>query len=178
MRKFIFILLFSLSVYGQVAKPTPERDLSKLEQFSDRSGLVFERQFIKVGNIRGVEIQVYRITDLVAKSTESGVRFEYSSGLAYSRDTKIAVLDADELDGLIKTIELLKASVFGSTRDAYTEVVFRSRSGFQAGAYYSDKRWTAYLKLERYDSLSQVTMRTEDFDLVLALLQKAKEQIK
>lgn len=174
----IFLLLFSAITFGQVVKPTPEREQSKLEAFSARSGTVIERQFIDIGDVRGVKIQVYKVMDLVSKTNISGLRFEYTVRSSYSTDDKIAVLDSDEVDGLIKTIDMLKATVFPSTRDSYTEVEYRSRGGFEAGAYYSDKKWTAFLKLEKYDSKSIVTMRTEDLDALLIVLQLGKEKMK
>ncbi|HRI02988.1 MAG TPA: hypothetical protein PLL77_04520 [Pyrinomonadaceae bacterium] len=179
MKKFlpIMFLILSASVFSQIVKPTPDKEQSKLEAFSARSGTVIERQFIDIGEVRGVKVQVYKVTDLVSKTNISGVRFEYTVRSQYSSDDKVAVLDSDEVDGLIKTIDMLKATVFPSTRDSYTEVEYRSRSGFEAGGYYSDKKWTAFLKLEKYDSKSMVIMRTEDLDALVAILQLGKEKM-
>jgi hypothetical protein len=168
-------MFLSMSAIGQT---TAEKPQSKIEQFSARSGALMEKRFIDVGTVGGVKVQTFILTDLVSASTISGVRFEYYAYASYGGDNKIAVLDSDEIDGLIKSINVLKSSVFPSTRDSYSEVVYSSRDGFQAGAYFSKNKWTAFLKLERYDSKSQVTMEPEDFDKLLALIQEAKSKFK
>jgi hypothetical protein len=183
MKIYIFtlsvILAFAISVFGQVvAKPTPEKEQSKIEAFSARSGSLMQRQFIKLGDLQGgVNIQIYRLTDLLSKTTISGVRFEYEVKSSYSTDTKIAVLDADEVDGLIKSIEALQTTIFPTTPDTYTEITYRSRGGFEAGAYFADAKWKTYLKLEKYDSKSIVFMRIEDLTELLAILKQAKVKL-
>jgi hypothetical protein len=136
-----------------------------------------ERKFIDIGKLRDIKIQVMVITDLMANAKISGVRFEVEKAGRYTSDTKIAFLDRDEVDGLIKSIGILKSSVFNSTRDSYTEVEFRSRSGFEAGAYFSEGKWKTFVRLERFDRDSYVFLSPEDFDTLAALLAQAKEQL-
>ena len=97
-----------------------------------------------------------KLKDLINSRSKSALRFEYEYKSSYTSDTKIATLDLDEIDGLIKSMNGLKTNVFPSTRDVYTEVTFTSRKGFKAGAYYDvDKaKWVAYMKLEKFDSNS------------------------
>src|SRR5262249_43350538 len=97
---------------------------------------------------------------------------------SYGGDTKTAFLDADEVDGLIKSLTLLKTTVFPSTKEVYTEVNYTSRGGVVAGAYYADNKWNAFFKIAKYDSRSSVTMKPEDFDQLLTLLQQVKEKLK
>jgi hypothetical protein len=64
--------------------------------------------------------------------------------MGYTSDTKVASLDSDEIEGLIKSIKNLKTNVFPSTRDTYTEVTNKSRTGFETRAYYDigKLKWT------------------------------------
>jgi hypothetical protein len=180
MKKLLPLILVSFvaAASAQVVRPTPEKEQSQLESLAAKSGVVHERQYIDIGEIKGVKVQVYRVTDLVSKSSVSGVRFETTVRSSYSSDAKIAVLDADEVDAVIKTIDVLKASIFPTTRESYTEVEYRSRGGFEAGAYFSDAKWSAFVKLEKYDSKSIVFMKPEDLDALLALLHTAKTKLK
>lgn len=179
-RYILPLVLFVLGspASGQVAPKVGEKEQSKIEQFSSRSGSIIEKQFVRVGSNKGVDVEIYRVTDLVTKSTLSGVRLSYTAVSSYSSDEKTAALDADEVDGLIKTIELLKSNVFTSARDSYTEIVFASRGGFSAGAFYSSGKWRAFMKLEKYDSRSSVFMEPQDFEKFLELFQQAKDKLK
>jgi hypothetical protein len=168
---FTLLYAFSICTHGQTAvqKQAAEREQSNIEKFSEKSGTLFERKFIDVGVVKSVKVQVMIITDMMSSAKISGVRFELEKAGQYSRSTKIAFLDKDEVDGLIKSLALLKSSVLTSTRDSYTEVEFKSRSGFSAGA--------TFMKLERFDSDSYAFLKPEDFDALTTLLQQAKSQL-
>ena len=161
MKHLLIILLaafaFNLS-YGQTA--TKENELSNAEKFSSKAGTLIQKEFIDVGTINKAEIKVIHYTDMISSETMSSVRFEYEVASSYSTDTKIASLDADEIDGLIKSIKLMQEKVFVSTPTNYTEVTFKSRGGFEAGCYWSKGDWATYLKLEKYDGKSYVFLKT------------------
>jgi len=179
MKKLLFvlisILMFSVS-YGQT--DTKEKELSNAEKFSLKAGTLIQKEFIDVGTINKLKVQVIHYTDLVSNETVSSVRFEYEVASSYSTDTKIASLDADEIDGLIKSIKMMQEKIFAMTPANYTEVTYRSRGGFEAGCYWSNGDWATYLKLEKYDSKSYVFLKKDDFPALLALLEKAKTMLK
>ncbi len=124
-------------------------------------------------------VQVMVLKDLINASKTSAVRFSAVTGSGYSAGTKLGSVDADELDGLIKSIKLIQSSLLTSTHANYTEVSFTSRGGFEAGCYYSQdkKKWSAYLKLSRFDSNSMVFMSPEELVQVLTLLEQAKARL-
>ncbi|HCM29909.1 MAG TPA: hypothetical protein DHW83_03690 [Bacteroidales bacterium] len=179
MKKFLFVIIsiltFSVS-YGQT--DTKEKELSNAEKFSLKAGTLIQKEFIDVGTINKLKVQVIHYTDLVSNETVSSVRFEYEVASSYSTDTKIASLDADEIDGLIKSIKMMQEKIFAMTPANYTEVTYRSRGGFEAGCYWSNGDWATYLKLEKYDSKSYVFLKKDDFPALLALLEKAKTMLK
>jgi len=172
----IAFCIFSLTASAFAQNTTVEREQSNIEKFSAKSGTLVERRFVNVGKLKLIEVQVLTITDLISNAKISGVRFEMQTATRYTTDTKVAFLDQDEVDGLIKSINALKTKVFNTTKDTYTEVTFKSRSGFEAGCFFSDGKWTTYLKLERFDNNSQTFMKPEDFDELLSLLQLAKQK--
>jgi hypothetical protein len=169
-----WVFLFFTVVYSQ---PQTVREQSNLEKFSAKSGTLIEKQFVDLGHVKSVKVQLLIITDMIVNSKIVGVRMEYVASSRYSTDTKATFLDPDEIDGLIKSIGILKSRVLNSARDNYTEVVFRSRGGFEAGSYFSDGEWKTFVKLERFDKDSYVFMKPEDFDVLLSLLQQAKQRL-
>lgn len=179
MKKLLFVLIsflmFSLS-YGQT--DTKEKEISNAEKFSSKAGTLIQKEFIDVGTINKTVVQVIHYTDLISNETVSSVRFEYEVVSSYSTDTKIASLDADEIDGLIKSIRMMQEKVFTMTPTNYSEVTYRSRGGFEAGCYWSKGDWATYLKLEKYDEKSYVFLKKDDFPALLALLEKAKTMLK
>ncbi|HKP36410.1 MAG TPA: hypothetical protein VJT71_06095 [Pyrinomonadaceae bacterium] len=167
----------ALATVGFSQAQAPNREQSNIEKFSAKSGTLIQKQFVELGKIKTVTVELLVITDLVTNARVAGVRMEYEAYSSIGSDTKIAFLDADEVDGLIKSISLLKSKVLNTTPDNYTEVVFGSRGGFEAGAYFANGKWSTFLKLERYDSRSSVSMKPEDFDHLLELLQQAKQKL-
>jgi hypothetical protein len=171
------ILIASLIVTSTIAiGQTKEKELTQAEQFSAQAGTLMERQFIDVGRVKGVDVKVLKYKDLKDGTERSALRFEYEYKSSYASDTKITSLDSDEIDGLIKSIKNLQTNVFPSTRTIYTEVTFKSRTGFEAGAYFSvDKaKWSTYVQIEKFDRNSMVFLSTEDFASLLSLIEQAK----
>lgn len=179
MKNLLLVLLsflaFNLS-YGQT--DSKEKELSNAEKFSSKSGTLIEKEFLDVGTLKKAEIKVIHYTDLISNESVSALRFEYEVAGSYSSDTKIASLDADEIDGLIKSIKMMQEKVFTSSPTNYTEVTYKSRGGFEAGCYWSKGDWATYLKLEKYDSKSYVFLKKDDFPELLTLLEKVKTLMK
>ena len=169
---FLAVTAIVASPQNPIARPEPA---TKIEQFSERSGRLIQKEFIDIGVVKTVDVQVLRLTDLIDGTTTSGVRLSYTA----SNDVKTAFLDADEVDGLIKSIAALK-NAFTTQKATYTEIVFVSRGGFRAGAYFSPagSKWTTFIRLERFDTRSSVFMATEDFDKLASLLETGKAQLK
>ncbi|MBI9052457.1 MAG: hypothetical protein JEY96_01485 [Bacteroidales bacterium] len=182
MKKLIFIIPLALmSCYGicqELEQKSESR--SKTEEFYSKEGSLFEKEFIPVGIVGpSFSIRVMKITDLITEETQSGIRLQYLHKGKYSNSTKSATIDSDELDGFIKSIKILKEKVFISMPSNYKEVTFISRSGFQAGCFWSSvkKEWKTYVKLEKYDSDSYVWLKISDFDELLLYLEKAKTML-
>ena len=169
---FIFILNTSYN-YAQ----TKEKELSNAEKFSIKAGALIQKEFVEVGSVKDAKISIIYFTDLITNTKQSALRFEYESVGKYSTDTKSALLDADEIDGLIKSVKIMQEKIFPSLASNYTEVSFKSRGGFDAGCYWSKGNWSTYLKLEKYDKDSYVFLDKEDFQILLKLLEQAKAKL-
>jgi len=179
MKKLILIgliAIFNLTLFAQT-QTVKEVETSNAEKFSASSGALIKKDFIDIGEIRGAKLQVVVFQDMISEKNTSAVRFEYEVKSSYSTDTKKAMLDADEIDGLLKSIKVMKDKIFPSTSDVYSEVTYRSRGGFEAGCYWSKGKWTTYLKLERYDGKSYVFLDQEDFTTLYDLLAQAQTKM-
>jgi len=178
MKKTIFIcvlIVFSLPILSQ----NKQKEATQAEQFSSQAGVLMERQFYEIGKIKALQVKVLKFKDLNSSASKSSLRFEYDYKSSYSNDTKIAALDFDEIDGLIKSIKNLQTNVFTSIKEVYTEVTFTSRSGFEAGAYYTTEKnkWTAYVQVEKNDRNSMIFLVPEDFETLLSLIEQAKAKM-
>jgi len=168
----LLLSLMTLTIFGQTTK---EAELSKAEEFSLTSGALIEKKFYDVGAIQRAEMQVVKYTDLISSTSISSVKIKYKSYDTYS-STKVALLDSDEIEGLIKSIKLMQTKIFASTPSSYTEVSYQSRSGFEAGCFWgSNNEWKTYIKLEKYDSKSIIRLEQKDYTTLLNLLEKATE---
>jgi hypothetical protein len=163
------IILFTYSSFSQQL----EKNLSKSEEFSQKAGLLVERNFIDIGSVQGVQIQVMKVKDLISGTEFKSLRFEYVFKSSYSTDTKIAVLDSDEIEGLIKSLNFIKTNVHNSTRDSYSEITFTSRTGFKAGCYWDSGKWKNFMKLEKFDSKSSVYFGQNEFNSLITYIEQA-----
>jgi len=178
--------LFLLTATGTFAQ-TKEEELSNAEKFSVKAGSLIQKEFVKIGSVKNalsktdVTIEVVKFTDLITNTKQSALRFEYLyekvNGYSYSSDTKAAILDVDEIDGLIKSIKIIQEQIFPSTVTNYTEVFFKSRGGFEAGCYWNQGIWSTCLKLKKYDKNSLISLSKDDFLSLLSLLEQAKTKL-
>lgn len=168
-----FFLLTATVTFAQ----TKEQELSNAEKFSAKAGALIQKEFVEIGSIKDAKIKVIYFTDLITNTKQSALKFEYESVGKYSSNTKAAVLDEDEVDGLIKSIKIIQDKVFPTTATNYTEVSFKSRGGFDAGCFWSKGTWSTYLKLEKYDKDSYVFLGKDDFPTLLGLLEQAKTKL-
>ena len=111
----LLILSFALS-FSQ----DKNESMSNAELFSSQAGTLIEKEFVDVGNIGKTEVQILKITDMISGESIRSLRIKQEVKGSYSSDTKIASLDSDEIDGLIKSMNVIKESVFGITAKNYT----------------------------------------------------------
>ncbi len=178
--KMIIVGIFAVMAtanfsYGQ--SDSKSKEISNAEKFSEKSGTLIQREFIDIGDLKKCKIQVAKFTDLLNNLKRSAVRFEYDYVSSYANDTKLALLDFDELDGLIKSIKIIQAKTAQTSTKNYNKISYKSRSGFEAGCFSKNDNWSIYLKLERFESKSYIFLDKEDLPKLLGFLEDAKEQL-
>lgn len=170
------ITLLSLTAFSQDVKKDIET--TKSEKFSQRSGTLLQKEFIDLGTVAGTQVKILNIKDLNNNESNSSVRFEKVSYGTYT-DTFINAIDKDELDGLIISIKNLLNNVLKTTPTTYTEVMYSSRGGLSLGSFFEVKKskWTSFIKIEKYSSKSMGSLKEEDLQNLLNLLEQAKSTI-
>jgi hypothetical protein len=177
MKPILFLLpciLWSASLKAQDIPKDQQK--SQAEEFSSQAGTLMQKEFVDIGAVKGLKVRVLKMTDLLSKKSVNALRFEYDYKASYGSDTKIAVIDKDEVAALESSLTMMKTNIMPATMANYTEVTFSSRSGFQAGCYNEAGKadWTPFVKVEKFDGKSYVFMKAEDIDALLQLVQSAK----
>jgi len=173
-----FIAFMPLTLLSQGAKEVKEvSEKSKIENFSLKTGSLIKKDFLEIGTVKGVEVQIVILSDILANTKLSGIKLMASVYKSYGSSDKSCFLDVDEVEAFVKSGKYLSESL-NEKADNYIEYQFTSRDGFQAGAY-SDKKdsWKYYLKLEKYDSDSYVFMNKDDFQKLIELVNSAKAKL-
>jgi len=153
-----------------------DKQQSQAEEFSNRAGVLIESEFINIGVVSEVIVQVVHHKDLIQNTKKSALYFEYVYKTSIVSLVKKAYLDVDEIEGLIKSIKNIQTNALTKLPESYTEVTFKSKTGFKAGAYFKPNvgKWMGFVKLNDYDDNSFTTMFAKDLQLLLELLEKAK----
>lgn len=175
MKNLILFLLMPFSVLAQ-----SELTTSNFEKIESSYSSFSEKMFYDIGKVKGLKFQVVKLTNILKKESIKSLRLEYVYKTQYTSDTKVAVLDADEIDGLLSALKYIQTTVLPETRNEYCEITFKSRSGFRAGVYFDFEKllWKPFLQLKQFDSNSSVFLPIEDFPSLILLINKANESIK
>jgi hypothetical protein len=172
-------ILASLSISAFAQDQHATRETSNAEIMASKSGSLLEIQYIEIGNIDEVDIRVMKITDHTSGNLMSALRFEYQFADQVLTQTKIAIVDADEVDPLLKAIKQLQTKVAASEKLAFTEMKYKSRAGFIVGCSYNPEKglWTAYIQLNSNDSKSTVTIPIDELAVLQSLVEQAQAKL-
>ena len=155
-----------------------DKHYSKAESFSHKSGTAIQRQYSEIGKISKCRFRVVHLTDLMSGEKLSALAIEYEHLFAGSSTTNTALLDVDEVDNYLKTVELILSQILHNKPKDYSEVIFRSRDGFESGCFLktaSDWRdWVGFFKVDEFDSESFLSFEQRDFEKLKDILQNAR----
>jgi hypothetical protein len=167
------VLLLALVAPAVGISQDKTEPLSEAEKVSGKSGTLVEKQFVSVGKVKGVGVEIYIVKNLSDKTEVKGMRFSYTEPKQYATE-KSAILDRDEIDGLIASLKTLQG-LFLEKRDEYTEVTYSSRTSLKAGAYYAakDGKWQGFVEVGRIGSATAF-LSAEDMGKLLDLVEMAK----
>jgi hypothetical protein len=175
--KKVLLLLFSLMSFITYAQE-PLKPASKLESFGAISGSMFKKEFQDIVKLKNLTIQLYTISDLNKGTSAKGIKLMTSAYNRLSGTTEYStVIDPDEIDGLIKSIEFVNTLV-GTKPSHYTEYVYTSRDGFKFAVYNNEKaEWIPTMQLERFKSDSYVFFKQEDMPSLIEIFKGCKTKL-
>jgi hypothetical protein len=181
-RHMLAVAVAAIAAVAMVV-PATAQDTIKQEQKSNwealsaQDGVLLRKEFIRVGTFKKCNIEAAMLTDLSSSRDIKGIRFSYEVTKQYTTGTKVAFLDVDELDALLRSIALIIEEILPSAPENYVEVAFTSRGGFAAGCYYTSGKWTGFMKLERFDGDSFIWFDSSTYGELLAILQQVKTKL-
>lgn len=176
MKRILLLSFFLNSLIGTAFSQNgseAKKNQSKLEAFTNKSGTLIKKEFTNIGVVKNCQVQVLKVTDLISGDSFSGVKLEVPA--AYG--DKSTLLDSDELAGLLNSLNLIKDKILNTTPEIYTEIVYKSRGGFQAGCFRSKNEWSLFLKIDQYDDKSYIWCKPEDLDKLISILSNAKAKL-
>ena len=140
MKKWFFTAVMVLSSYHMCFADCGDLQKTKIETFLLKHGVVYQKQWIKLGYLDNVQLNAVIVTDqnnsVVAKGLN--VKMEGYNGL-----TTTAWLDTEEIVDLLKALDFMinTAKTWDKKPLAdYTEVVFSTIDGFKLGFYGEPKK--------------------------------------
>ena len=198
--KRILVLLLTLalccsafSVFAEEAEQTPveTEPTSKFEQVLLKKGSLIVKEFIDCGYFEKDEYIDYSTTSELFGFTDT-LKFQKASLLdvetgakvfalrittgyyasKYNYGEAVGVMDADEIDGAIQTLQYVKQHI-GELKD-YSEVIYTASSGMAVGAYHSSSGSKIFVKVNsnatKFYDVGKIDSLIESFNTVKATL--------
>ena len=170
----LFLAITFISVFAEEATDTSENSESLFEQALLKKGTLVVKNFITRSTIntefRTITLQTATITDVETGIKYYALRMEhpyYNS--QYDSGTSIGVLDMDEIDGAITTLEYISDHI--SEMTDYTEITYKATSGLEIGAYKNSSEEYLYIKFSSRDT---EFIKVSDISSVISALRSAK----
>lgn len=178
MKNPLLLLLFILSSFAASAQKEKEKELSNAEQLSLKSGVLIQRDYLSLGALKGAKFELMTITDMLSSHTTKALKIEMSVQKSYGAADKTAILDADEVDGFLKSLNLIQEKILLTSPSNYTEVEYKSRGGFKGGCFSDVKKgWSFFIKLDKYDSDSYLFLKKEELPALIKIFEETKSKL-
>ena len=175
---FTTVLLLCFSAFGFAQNSV--NDISNTELFSQIDGTLIKTEYVEIGKLKTSVLEVIIHNDLINNKRITGVKFSYDNGVkTVNAQTRVVFIDKDEVDALIKSIQIIKEQILPSKENHYTEVLFKTRGGFEAGCFFSLKnnQWNGYMNFVKNSRESYILLELPDFDVLMELLRQAKQKL-
>ncbi len=156
----VLVLLLSFSSISFAEEAT---EGTKFEQVLLKKGSLMKKEFVDVTTIDDnsglasfgygrLTAQAAILTDMTTGEKYYALRLEHSYYASkYDEGTSVSVLDMDEIDSVISTLNSLKTEFTGNLVD-YTEYVYTSNSGLIVGGYHSSDSDMLFIKFSSSDT--------------------------
>lgn len=154
---------------------------TRLEEFLDQRSRLIQKEFINIGKVRDVTVEVLGLTDLSTNQFEIGIRLSWVNVIGYTPYFYAVFLDTEEIVDVQTAIGRMIEVAKGPIPANDTELIFASKSDLQITLYQSgasgSKKWMVSVKDMDRPSTSSNTIKGEDLSKLLSLLSTAKQVI-
>jgi len=151
---FIIILIISINAYSQ-----GKSEMSNADIFLSQNGYLFEKQFIEIGKFKKVEVNDIIVKSINGDDNINSIRLSFDGVSKYSaKKTYYASIDEDEIDDIIIVLDYISKRLNEPFPQKYTELIYKSRSGFSIFAYTKKRmeNWQIGLQLDQYEEYSLI----------------------
>lgn len=132
----LLALVLSCSMVTAFAEAAAETE-SEFQRVLLKKGSLIIKEFIDYGEVEGMVFQTACLTDVETGEKFYALRIETSYyNSKYDNGIAVGVMDADEIDDAIATLEYVKEHI--TEMKDYSEIVYEATSGMQVGAFHSD----------------------------------------
>lgn len=176
----LLILLFSIcQAQDSVSTATPK---TKLELTASKSGMIIKKEYEKITEIRGLEINVLTITTNSIE-VDKGIYLTgvASSFLSNQSKTYVSYLDGKEVESFIKYLQLLKELLETKEPKNYTEYIFNTIGNFQGYLYNSQgaygNNWHYGFDLDKLLTGGKFEFKEKDIDKLIESFKLAKTKL-
>lgn len=183
---FIFlVLLFAIPLTGQAQNPKAEEALSKtkLEEFSQRTGVVIIRGFEKIGTLRGlydtsIEVEAKEFTNVGTGNKEFGITVEVKKEGRYDKE-HTSYIDYDELESLITGIEYIGKIDNSVTKFSSFQADYNTRGDFQISTFSTSRTHSKIMLAVKSGRIGGVMayFNLSSLPKIINLIQNAKNRI-
>jgi len=172
---FLAIILTLITLIGFCQQPiiSPAKKMCNADKFANQTGVLIKNEYIDLIEINKCRICVVQFLNLNNNKSVSALKFEF---LLLKSSVN---LDEDEVDSLLKCIKTLQNNVFTTKPKTYTEVIFKSRSGFELGCYFENNKWKTYMKIdyiEKQEIPTDIKLDKADLMMLISTLELVKEK--
>jgi hypothetical protein len=170
----VLLILAGINTVFAEGNDTGDTD-SKFENFLLAKGSLIVKEFIDFKEIgsTGVKLQIATLTNVENGEIYRALRltFQYYNS-QYDNGEAVGVLDADEVDSVITTLEYIKQRLSAGLKD-YTEIIYTANSGLKVGAYKASYGDSLFLEA----SSKSAFVKTVYIDAFITTLKEAKEKL-
>lgn len=176
MKKLALLTVLLACFISLKAQEETKESKSLSVEFLNKSGSIYKKDFIPLGLVANgivgsASLEVLNITNLNNENKSSCLRIT----TAQSTISYVGIIDFDELDACINFMKYLKDSVLNTIPENYMEYTYLSKDHCEIGAFKYGKKWNISLQPKSYNSNSMVSISSNNIDLFIEKLEKAKE---
>lgn len=183
MNKLLFMLcaLFAFINANAQQKASENESKSVAVELLSKDGVLFKKEFHKIGAVGGVSFENIIITDVSTGHKTGALRLETNYYISSGNvDTYIGTLDSDEIEACLKSLKYIKSDVLPTNPTNYSEVEYKSRDGITLGAFYDDDKqtWKIWVRTKSYTNRSQKFLKADQLEMLILYFNKANEDLK